>query len=88
MSAVFELLLGALISIGAPLTIQWLDKRRMPARMRARTWNTPSWACALWAVGPLSLIPWFWTTRKGIKRGLGVLWLVALLAAIEALSRL
>jgi hypothetical protein len=57
--------IGVLLGIALPLAVQWLDRRYLlTPPQRARTWNTASWAAALYAFGPLSMIGWLWVTRS------------------------
>ena len=74
--AVLMMVLGILI----PLAVQLLDKRRLDGEQRARAWNFASWGAALYAFGPLSMLGWFWVTRRGWRRlyGLPAVVLIAL----------
>lgn len=64
-----EVALAALeiaLSIALPLAAQRWDKARLPPAARARAWNTASWAAALYAFGPLSMLGWGYVTRRGL----------------------
>ena len=37
---------------------------RLDPEQLARAWNGPSWACAIYFFGPLSLPAHFWVTRR------------------------
>lgn len=60
------------LGIAFPLLLQLWDKRRLDDEARARSWNFASWACALYAFGPLSLLGWYWVTRRGWRRVYGL----------------
>jgi hypothetical protein len=57
---VLEMLLG----IAIPLALQLWDRRRLDVNQRERMWNSASWAAALYAFGPFSMLGWFWVTRR------------------------
>src|SRR5687767_7974006 len=59
---VVQLVLG----IALPLLLQRWDKRRLSPERRDRAWNTASWAAALYAFGPLSMLGWAWVTRRDL----------------------
>lgn len=66
---VLQLALGIVI----PLAMQRWDRRHLTPEQRARAWNTASWGAALYAFGPLSMLGWWWVTRRsfaGILVGL------------------
>ncbi|MEJ7727862.1 MAG: transcriptional regulator [Polyangiaceae bacterium] len=85
---VIQLALG----IGLTFALQRWDKRRnLDEAQRARAWNTASWGSALYGFGPLSLLAWFWVTRRGWPRIVygvaSTVALGALLAGIDELLR-
>jgi hypothetical protein len=51
------------LSILMPLLIQRWDRKRLSPEEDASAWNTASWAAALYAFGPLSMLGWFWVSR-------------------------
>lgn len=54
------------LGIAIPLALQvWLRRRLAPAQ-RAFAWNGATWGGALYAFGPLSLLGWFWVTRRAL----------------------
>src|SRR5215471_10566717 len=70
------------MNIALPFAITRHDRARLGARERARAWNGPSWACAVYFFGPLCLPAHFWVTRRtpaGFLRG--VVLCVAVLVA-------
>jgi hypothetical protein len=56
---VIQLALG----IALPLALQLWDRRRLTPLQRAVCWNGATWAAALYAFGPLSMVGWCWVTR-------------------------
>ncbi len=55
--------------IALPWVLQWADLRRLKRLgIKTRWWNAASWASALYAFGPLSMLGWGWTTRRRWKR--------------------
>ncbi|HZO14918.1 MAG TPA: hypothetical protein VFB62_16700, partial [Polyangiaceae bacterium] len=68
------------LSIVLPLVAQLWDKSRLSEEQKARSWNVATWGCALYALGPLSMLGWIQVTRDGFKRCLlAPLWTVPLL---------
>ncbi|MBI4702186.1 MAG: transcriptional regulator [Deltaproteobacteria bacterium] len=76
------------LGILLPLLLQLWDRRRLSAAQRARSWNLASWACALYAFGPASLLGWYWVTRHGWARLLGPLAAGALVLVLVGLDAL
>ena len=60
------------LSIVVPLMVQLWDRRRLTAEQRERVWSGATWGAALYAFGEMSLLGWFWVTR----RWRGELWAV------------
>jgi hypothetical protein len=56
----------AVLNIVVPYAIVRYDRRRLDATQLARAWNRPSFACAIYFFGPLSLPAHFWVTRRRI----------------------
>ena len=52
-----------ILGIVLPLSLQMIDRRRLREDRRAGAWNGVSWAAALYAFGPLSMIGWVVVTR-------------------------
>ncbi len=59
--------LGLILGFARPYAVQRWDRGRLPVRLRAGTWNTASWASALYGFGPLSMIGWAWVTRHDFR---------------------
>jgi hypothetical protein len=57
-------IIGSILNIVVPYLITRRDRRRLDAVQLARAWNGPSWACAVYFFGPLSLPAHFWVTRR------------------------
>lgn len=71
------------LSIVLTLVLQRWDRRRLTKEQQDRSWNTATWASALYAFGPLSMIGWGWVTRKSAAGlGLGVLGAAGLMAIL------
>ena len=70
-----------ILNIVVPYAIVRYDRKRLDASTRARAWNTPSFACAIYFFGPLSLPAHFWVTRR---RGSALLFGAALTIAVLA----
>ena len=72
--------LGAILNIVLPYLVTHYDRRRLVAEQLSRAWNGPSWACAIFFFGPLSLPAHFWVTRRTVV-GLfqGVAWTITVL---------
>jgi hypothetical protein len=56
---VLSLVLGIALTYG----VQRWDRGRLTAAQRARAWNGASWAAALFAFGPFSMVGWACVTR-------------------------
>jgi hypothetical protein len=76
------------LSIIVPLSIQLWDKRRLDEEQRARSWNFASWASALYAFGPASMLGWFWVTRRGWRRIYGPPVMIAIAVVITGVDAL
>lgn len=71
------------LSIGLTLGLQRWDRKRLTKEQQDRSWNTATWAAALYAFGPLSMLGWGWVTRKSARGiGLGVLGAAAIFAIL------
>jgi hypothetical protein len=87
-------ILASVLNIAIPYAITRYDRKRLDAEQLSRAWNGPSWACAIYFFGPLSLPAHFWVTRRtvvGLVRGafwtlavFGFEWLVGL--TLEAVT--
>jgi len=53
-----------ILNIVVPYAIVRYDRSRLHADQLARAWNRPSFACAIYFFGPLSLPAHFWVTRR------------------------
>ena len=81
--------LFAVLNIVLPYPIVRRDRRRLDAKQLARAWNQPSFACAIYFFGPLSLPAHFWVTRRRPMALLqGALWTTAVLACEWLLGEL
>src|SRR5262245_9725313 len=82
-------LLGLSLGIILPLLVQLNDKRRLNREQLDRAWNYASWASALYAFGPLSMLGWGWVTRRtvfGLLLGaVATVTIFALIVAADAL---
>jgi hypothetical protein len=63
----FRFALGLVLGIAIPFALQRWDRARLPPERRACAWNTASWAAALYAFGPLSMLGWVWVTRQRFR---------------------
>jgi hypothetical protein len=54
----------SILNIVVPYAIVRYDRSRLHADQLARAWNRPSFACAIYFFGPLSLPAHFWVTRR------------------------
>jgi hypothetical protein len=77
---------GMVLGIVLPLVVQRWDKRRLAPSARARAWNVATWGAALYAFGPLSALGWYWVTRHGWRKALGVPVAVGLVLVITLLG--
>lgn len=73
MRDIYRVAVQFLLSIGLPLAMQLWDRKRLNDAQVSRLWNCASWGAALYAFGPLSMIGWFWVTRRwrGLPLGIG-----------------
>lgn len=76
-------IVAALLGIVLPLGLQLWDRRRLAGEARERAWNVASWGAALYAFGPLSLLGWYWVTRRRWARALGLPAAAAVVLLIE-----
>ncbi len=65
------------LAIVFPLLIQLWDRRRLRARQQPVPWNFATWGAALYGLSFLSLLGWFWVTRTGWRKALGLPWAAA-----------
>lgn len=72
MLATLRLTLSIILGIALPLALQRWDRGRLGEAPRAYAWNTASWAAALYAFGPLSMLGWLWVTRYPYRRARGL----------------
>ena len=54
----------SILNIVLPYAIVRYDRARLDSEQLARAWNRPSFACAVYFFGPLSLPAHFWITRR------------------------
>jgi hypothetical protein len=66
----FRFALQLALGIMLPLLFQRWDKRRLAPEERERAWNGVSWAAALFNFGEISIVAWFWVTRRLSPRAL------------------
>ena len=79
----------SILNIVIPYAIVRYDRARLDSVRRARAWNAPSFACAIYFYGPLSLPAHFWVTRRKIAALLfGAGLTIAVLAAEWAAATL
>src|SRR5260221_7548836 len=75
-------ILATVLNIAIPYAITRYDRKRLDAEQLARAWNGPSWACAVYFFGPLSLPAHFWVTRRTLVGFLqGAAWTIAVLGS-------
>lgn len=93
MASFFRQILALALGIVLPLLLQRFLRARMSTRRREQGWSNVTWAFALYAVGPLSMIPFAWVTRRhrglgeGLRAlGIGVGWTVVLGVAMSAVD--
>ena len=78
----FLTIVFSILNILIPYAIVRYDRGRLDADQLARAWNRPSFACAIWFFGPLSLPAHFWVTRRKVTALLlGVLLTMIILSA-------
>jgi len=78
----FLTIVFSILNIVIPYAIVRHDRSRLDADQLARAWNRPSFACAIWFFGPLSLPAHFWVTRRKVTALLlGVLLTMIILSA-------
>ncbi|HMI88969.1 MAG TPA: hypothetical protein VK550_33050 [Polyangiaceae bacterium] len=71
----------SILNVVVPYAIVRHDRRRLEPNQLARAWNRPSFACAVYFFGPLSLPAHFWVTRrKPTALLLGAFWAALVLA--------
>ena len=87
-------LLALIDSIVLTVLLQLALFRRMGPERRAQGWNGVTWASAVYAIGPLSMIGFCWVTRRyrGVARGAvalgtGVLWVFGLAVIITLIDQ-
>jgi hypothetical protein len=56
----------SVLNVVIPYAIVRYDRARLDANKLARAWNGPSFACAIYFFGPLSLPAHFWVTRRKV----------------------
>lgn len=95
MASFLRSLLPLFLGIILPLGLQLVLSSKIGRERRARGWSKVSWAFALYAVGPLSMIPFCWVTRRhrGLAEGaralgVGVLWTCAILILLVGVDEL
>jgi len=54
----------SILNIVVPYAIVRYDRSRLHPDQLARAWNRPSFACAIYFFGPLSIPAHFWVTRR------------------------
>jgi hypothetical protein len=77
-------ILAMALGIVLPLLVQLWDRRGFDPDQRDRMWNVATWATALYAFGPLSMLGWCWVTGSRWARAVrGAMWagLVSLVIA-------
>lgn len=62
--AVLRVVVSMVLSIALTVAVQLLVRSRLPPERRARGWNAASWGAAVYAFGPLSMLGFFWVTRR------------------------
>ena len=80
--------LAMILGILLPLVVELLDRRWLTPEARERAWNVATWGSALYAFGPLSLLGWYWVTRRGWRRLLGVPVALLVVVAIQLVDEL
>jgi hypothetical protein len=73
----------SILNIAVPYAIVRYDRTRLDAAELARGWNGPSFACAIYFFGPLSLPAHFWITRRRLLAALLGAFLAVLVLAVE-----
>src|SRR6267142_2504589 len=82
MAEFYFTILGAILNVALPWLITRYDRKRLSPDQLARAWNGPSWACAIYFFGPLSLPAHFWVTRRTVAALLqGAAWTFAVLGS-------
>jgi len=77
-------IIGAAVAIALTYGIVRYDRTRIPSSWRQRGWNQATTGAAIYAFGPLSVVAYFWVTRRsarGVAQGLAVLLLLVILQA-------
>jgi hypothetical protein len=71
----FLTIVFSILNVVIPYAIVRNDRTRLDENQLARAWNRPSFACAIYFFGPLSLPAHFWVTRrKPVALLQGALW--------------
>jgi hypothetical protein len=77
------------LNVVVPYAIVRYDLGRLDTGQLARAWNRPSFACAIYFFGPLSLPAHFWVTRRKPAALLeGALWAAIVLAGEQLLLQI
>ena len=64
--------------IALPYAITRRDRRSLTSEQLARSWNTASWASAVYFFGPLCLPAHFWVTRRTVRGlAMGIGWMLS-----------
>jgi hypothetical protein len=79
--------LAMVLGIVLPLAVQLWDRKRLRAAGREGPWGIATWATALYAIGPFSLLPWSFLTRGRIWRFFwGPIWISVLVLGMTMLD--
>jgi hypothetical protein len=62
--AVLRVVVSMVLSIALTVAVQLAARAQLPPERRARGWNAATWGAAVYAFGPLSMLGFFWVTRK------------------------
>lgn len=62
--AVLRVLVSMVLSIGLTVAVQLMVRSLLTPERRDRGWNAATWGAAVYAFGPLSMLGFFWVTRK------------------------
>lgn len=60
--------IAVILGFALPYLVQRWDRARLPPERRAAAWNGATWGAALYAFGPLSMVPWVFVTRTRFSR--------------------
>ncbi len=69
------------LSYVLPLLVQLWDRRRLSDEQRAYVWGYASWGAAIYGWSIVSVLAWFWVTRRSL---MGVVWGALALAGVFA----